>query len=41
MAQQGTTWDLIWRKDYIRINDEKMIKETEEKEKISIVEGIG
>ena len=40
MAQQGTNLDLILSTDYISINDEKILKAKEEKEKISLGEGI-
>jgi len=41
MAQQGTNLDLILSTDYISINDEKILKAKEKKEKISLGEGIG
>jgi hypothetical protein len=37
---EGTNLDLIANTDYLSIQDEKLLKETEEKEKISIGEGI-
>ena len=37
---EGTNLDLIVNTDYLSTQDEKLLKETEEKEKISIGEGI-
>ena len=37
---QGTNLDLILNTDYLSIDDEKILKEQQEKEKITLGEGV-